>query len=138
STGMAAVAKEKLVDEGIVEEVSLICGDVIKAPFKADHFDKIFMSFTLELFDTPEISGVLGEIRRMMKDGGRLGVVSLSKEEDIFVKGYEVFHEIFPTLLDCRPIPVEDILKKEGFKIDSSMSERIGMIPLKIASAYQL
>ncbi|MFO7792256.1 MAG: methyltransferase domain-containing protein [Candidatus Saliniplasma sp.] len=132
STEMAAVSKAKLDRERDIKNVYLVCGDALNLPFKEDHFDKILFSFTLELFDTPEIKRVLTEIRRVLKSDGRLGIITLFKDDNIFVDIYEFLHDIFPKIIDCRPIVPERVLEDAGFKIEKSIEECIVVIPIKI------
>jgi ubiquinone/menaquinone biosynthesis C-methylase UbiE len=114
--GMLEVSQGKLQDAGLLSRVELVCGDGIRLPFQNSFFDVVFMSFTLELFDTPEIPRVLSECSRVLKDGGRIGVVSLSKrEETVLSRIYEWLHGLFPRMLDCRPIFVQDALQDAGF-----------------------
>lgn len=70
---MIEVTKERLKKEGFSDKVELFCGDATKMPYRDDVFDAAFTSFTLELFDTPEIPVVLKEIKRVLKPNGRLG-----------------------------------------------------------------
>ena len=115
--GMLDVTKRKLKKEDLLDRVELVKKDAINLPFNDDFFDKVFMSFTLELFDTPEIAKVLSECFRVLKKGGRIGVVSLSKKKiNAMVRMYEWLHDMFPRMLDCRPIFVEEALYDAGFK----------------------
>lgn len=91
------------------------CADRI--PFPPGTVDGIYCAFTLELFPQDEMTAVLNEIRRVLKPGGRLVVVSLSREpHNLMVRLYEWGHRTFPVALDCRPIPTEQVLKEAGFK----------------------
>ena len=38
---------------------ALVCGDTVTLPFPNAAFDVVFMSFTLELFDTADMTSVL-------------------------------------------------------------------------------
>jgi demethylmenaquinone methyltransferase/2-methoxy-6-polyprenyl-1,4-benzoquinol methylase len=49
-------------------------------PFEKSGIDKILVSFTLELFDTPEIPVVLAECTRALNKDGLISAVALSKK----------------------------------------------------------
>jgi len=121
SAGMMEITKKRLEKAGLVKGVELYCGDAASLPFHDNTFDAVFTSFTLELFDTPEIPKVLEQIKRVLKRGGRLGVVSISKEngESIFLRLYEWIHNKWPKYVDCRPIYVEQSLIDAGYQVKS-------------------
>ncbi len=135
SAGMLEVSRQRLDRAGLSDRVELHCDDATKLPCADEEFDAAFMSFTLELFDTPEIPVVLGEIMRVLKPGGRLGVVSLSREDGapLMLRIYEWLHQRLPQYIDCRPIYVEQVLQDAGFRIDHSESESLWGLPAKIA-----
>jgi ubiquinone/menaquinone biosynthesis C-methylase UbiE len=119
SSGMLEIARKRLRKAGLIDRVELHRGDAMEMPFHDDTFDAAFSSFTLELFDTPEIPKVLGEIRRVLKPKARFGIVSMSKQGggSIPVRLYEWFHEKSPKYADCRPIYVAQSLRDAGFEI---------------------
>ena len=127
SLGMARLAKRKLDKGGIGQQSNLICSDSLPLPLQSDIFHAVFISFTLELFDTPHIPIVLSECRRVLKPEGRLVVVSLSKDQPLGAIGrlYEAFHDRFPTIADCRPIPVRHILDQNGFIVSRNETKKM-------------
>jgi demethylmenaquinone methyltransferase/2-methoxy-6-polyprenyl-1,4-benzoquinol methylase len=135
SDGMLAVARERLRKEGLSDRVDFHLGDAAKVDFiEAQSLDGIFMSFTLELFDNPEIPRVLKECHRILKPGGRLSVVSMTKTDPpgIAVRMYEWFHEHLPDYADCRPIFARRAMEQAGFSIqDASLSSMWGL-PVEI------
>ena len=130
SSGMLKVTKKRLEKAGLMERTELYCGDAMHLPYHDNSFDAVFMSFTLELFDTPEIPKVLEEVKRVLKPGGRLVVASMSKEgkQSILVRLYEWVHRKWPRYVDCRPIYVEQSLRDAGYKIKSK--ERVSLLRL--------
>jgi ubiquinone/menaquinone biosynthesis C-methylase UbiE len=133
SEGMLAVTHMKLSKANVLGRVELINIDAVHLPFTDDFFDAVFMSFTLELFDTPEISTMLSECHRVLKKGGCIGVVSLSKKNDTFLsKMYEWLHELFPRALDCRPIFVEEVVNETGFTTQDASLISMWGLPVEI------
>ncbi len=137
SSGMHEVAGSAIMKADLSERVEFICGDAIELSFETNFFDAIFMSFTLELFDTPEIPIVLQECNRVLKKNGRICVVAMSKrgKAGLMMKIYEWAHEKFPKYIDCRPIFVEEALKNAGCKIISIKKMSLWRLPVEIVLA---
>ena len=137
SDGMIQVTKNKLEKAGLMDRVELYHGDASKLPFTNETFDAVFMSFTLELFDTPEIPLLLNEVRRVLKAGGRLGVTSLSraKGNSIALRMYEWIHRTWPKYVDCRPIYLEQSLHKAGYTVESKELCSLLVLPIEIVIA---
>jgi ubiquinone/menaquinone biosynthesis C-methylase UbiE len=134
SPGMLAAASARLGRTALAGRVSLICGDAACLPFASGTCDALFTSFTLELFDTPEIPPVLQECRRVLRHGGRLCVISLSKAGPTrkMVELYEWSHARFPALVDCRPIFARQSLEDAGFKISAARQMPLWGLPVEI------
>ena len=116
------------------------CGDAVRLPYENNFFDAIFMSFTLELFDTAEIPIVLQECYRILRNGGRLCVVAMSKNEktSVMTEFYEWLHKKFPKYFDCRPIYVQYALKELGFRnLDVTEMSMFGL-PVEIISGEKI
>jgi demethylmenaquinone methyltransferase/2-methoxy-6-polyprenyl-1,4-benzoquinol methylase len=134
SEGMLAVAQARLQQAGLMNRVDLRVGDAASLPFTGS-FDAVFMSFTLELFDTPEIPIVLSQCYDALRSGGRLALVALIKKPGTAVKIYEWFHERMPVAVDCRPIYAQTDLIAAGFEICDAAAQSMWGLPVEIILA---
>ncbi len=137
SEGMRKVAGKKLANAGLSERVKLVCGDAAALPYPDVCLDAVFLSFTLELFDTPEIPLVLQQCRRVLKKGGRLCVVAMGKreKEGWMSRLYAWSHERFPVSVDCRPIYTRQSLEQAQFQIIENREDRMFGLPVDIVLA---
>jgi ubiquinone/menaquinone biosynthesis C-methylase UbiE len=130
--GMLAVTRKRLRGRRAV----LTLGDAAALPLATGAFDLVFMSFVLELIPTQEIPAVLDEIMRVLKPGGRLVDMSLSRESpNLATRIYEWGHKVLPSLLDCRPIYVRRAVALSSFEIVKTRRITIFGLPAEIVLA---
>ena len=124
---MIEITRKRLEKAGLVNRVELFRGDTAFLPFDDNTFDAVFMSFVLEVFDTPEIPRALEQVKKVLKPGGRLGVASMSKEngESIFLRLYEWIHNKWPKYVGSRLIYAEQALINTGYQIKSKEKAKL-------------
>jgi len=136
---MVRQARDRLGKTDNTGKVHVVIGDARKIPFFGKAADAVYMAETLELFAREDMRTVLQEIRRVLKPGGRLVVVSMSRknhEGSIILRIYEMLHRKFPFYINCRPIYVEDVLRDAGFNVAVSRDGKIaGLLPVKMILA---
>jgi ubiquinone/menaquinone biosynthesis C-methylase UbiE len=139
SGGMLGVAAHRLSRNHMFNNYLLVQADGSNPPFPKLFFDTIFMSFTLELFDTPELPDLLERCRRLLKPDGRLQVVSLARPHPpgLAVRIYEFFHRLTPSLVDCRPIPTAALLSQAGFILRDQNRVSMWGLPVDIIGAVR-
>ncbi len=122
SEEMRGLSIARLKKQGLDNRVELSCGDALRLPYSSDRMHGIFMSFMLELFDTPEILVVLSECRRVLMIGGRIVVVGMSRlaPHGLMTEDFGWTRHHFPSCLDCRPILVRHALGDAGFYVAES------------------
>jgi ubiquinone/menaquinone biosynthesis C-methylase UbiE len=132
--GMKDVASARLARRGLADRTELAVGDAVHLPWDAESVDAIFMSFFLELLDTPEIPPFLAECARVLAPGGRICAVGMSAEgEGGFVSScYRFAHRHFERFVDCRPINVERSLSEVGFATEVKELHRMCGLPVEV------
>ncbi len=139
SSGMLKVTRRRLDKAQLMDRVELYCGDAANLPYGDHTFDAAFISFTLELFDTPEIPRLLEEVKRVLKPRGRIGVAGMSKEngESLLLRLYEWAHRKWPKCVDCRPIYLEQSLRDAGYEIRKKEEVKLFGLPGEIVVAVK-
>ena len=134
SQGMCQITRTRVKRAGLSDRVELRCGDAAQLPFAANFFDAVFISFALELFDTPEIPVILHECRRVLRGRGRICIIAMSKKGKAgwMMKLYEWLHRKFPNYFDCRPIFVEKALADAHFQVLDVAEMPIWGLPVEI------
>ena len=140
STGMLEVATRKVESKSLADRVDLSVGDARQLPYEDDSFDAVFASFTLELFSLNDIPAVLAEVARVLKPGGRLGVVSMATVQEgekasALEKTYVWMHQHFPHIVDCQPIDVVELVEGAGLQVQEKVEMTIWTMPVRCVVA---
>ena len=98
SQNMLDVGKQKVAREGLDKQISLIQGNAMELPFEDNRFDFATIGFGLR--NVPDLEQVLREMKRVVKPGGQVVCLELSKPvwqpfKSIY---YFYFEHILPAL----------------------------------------
>jgi ubiquinone/menaquinone biosynthesis C-methylase UbiE len=133
SSGM--LSKARMTTNRANLQIDLCQGDALGLPFVESSYNAIFISFTLELFPDEEISGVLSECHRLLRQDGQLGVVSMARENNFAVRLYDWFHVNWPRVIDCRPIYLRAALDRAGYNVQKEQRISMWGLPVDIMIA---
>ena len=70
--------------------------DARQMPFRNESFDAIFCCYLIELLSGDDIVSTLGELRRVLRDRGRLTLILIGQNKDMFNALYKVLGTIAP------------------------------------------
>ena len=94
---MLSQGRDKLLNRGIVTNVSYVQADGEKLPFPDDSFNAITIAFGLRNFTAKE--SALREMYNVIKPGGKVVILEFSTPDNALVKkAYEGFSKIWPKL----------------------------------------
>lgn len=129
---MCQLAQDRLED---AVPSAVVRGEARALPCDSDSFDAVLVSFTLELFDDGHRSVVLDEIRRVLAPRGRICVIAPSTASDLVSPLYERLNDVFPALVDSRPLDVSGVLTQAGFEICRTHDELVVIVPVDVVVA---
>lgn len=95
--------------------------DARHLPFAGQTFDVLYSSYMLDILALRDIVGALAEFRRVLKSGGRVVLVNLSKKRPNMDTWVEWLYKLLPVtwvpylLGGCRPVFLADLLTQSGF-----------------------
>ncbi|PDO11700.1 MAG: bifunctional demethylmenaquinone methyltransferase/2-methoxy-6-polyprenyl-1,4-benzoquinol methylase [Candidatus Reconcilbacillus cellulovorans] len=90
SSRMLEVGREKLRRAGLERRVELVLGNAMELPFPDDTFDYATIGFGLR--NVPDIMRVLGEMRRVVRPGGKVVCLELSKSVRMPLRPFYFFY----------------------------------------------
>jgi len=100
-------------------ETPLCQADVRDIPFVSDCFDRVFISYVLDLLPITDIPDILAGLQRVLKPGGRIVIIALtegiSRSSRMLVAVWKAVYKISPiTCAGCRPLQLSQLVEKAG------------------------
>jgi ubiquinone/menaquinone biosynthesis C-methylase UbiE len=86
-------------------------------PFEDETFDVLMSQYLLDILPVEDFIPILLEFKRVLKDGGRMVLVNMTKGEKWLNQIYEGIYKLKPPLLaGCRGVMAQPFLEEIGFR----------------------
>lgn len=113
---MLARAKDRAVRSGVLS-YGLQVGDAYNLDYPNESFDVVLNSYMFDLIPEKDFSKILTEFRRVLRKGGRVVLVNMTKGERWFNGVWEGLSKIRPSLLGgCRGVELTPYLENADFE----------------------
>ncbi len=141
STGMLELTGQRLRANGFTQ-FELKEGSASQIPFETSAFEVLYNGYMLDLIPEQEMPGILAEFKRVLRPGGRLVLLNMSKRNRETTIFREKLYRLLPpgfvlyVMGGCRPVLMEDLVRKAGF---SSVQRTFvaGKAPSEIVTAIR-
>jgi ubiquinone/menaquinone biosynthesis C-methylase UbiE len=132
---MLAKAQRKAIQSG-VKNYQLTTGDAYTLDFPDGRFDLLMNNYMFDLLPEQDFLHVLAEFKRVVKPGGRLILVNMTRGERPYQRFWESVYNFNPRLLGgCRGVLLQEPLKAAGFQnVQREMLSQFGF-PSEIIKA---
>lgn len=116
SMRMVEKAKKRIYKTGQRNFTLYLC-DCRHLPFDDGAFDVIMTQYLLDILPVEDFIPILLEFKRVLKHGGRVVLVNMTKGEKWLNQIYEGIYRLKPPLLaGCRGVLAQPFLEKTGFE----------------------
>ncbi|MCX7021105.1 MAG: class I SAM-dependent methyltransferase [bacterium] len=136
SPAMLEKTRRRLAQSERGTRVELRPGDAMEVRLERGFFDAVFLTFTLDLFDTPDIPTLLSRCRDALRPGGRICIAAMDDDgKGPLLRLYGLAHRRFPRAVDCRPIPVRRFIIEAGFRVEKNLRADVWGLPAAVVLA---
>lgn len=116
SMKMLERARKRISKNGQQNFTLYLC-DCRHLPFEDETFDVLMNQYLLDILPVEDFIPILLEFKRVLKDGGRIVLVNMTKGEKWLNQIYEEIYKLKPPLLaGCRGVMVQPFLEEVGFR----------------------
>ena len=137
SRGMLAKAKNKLSIQGS-QNYSLEIGSAFDINMDDDSVDILFNNYMFDLIPFDQMDNIIKEFKRVLKPGGKLVLVNMTKGEKIGANIYEFLYRISPKLMGgCRGVQQSELLTQHGFQVKSREYVQQMLFPSEVILAVR-
>jgi len=117
SPKMLEKARQRLLKLGSRNFKLHLC-DCRNLPFENNSFDIVISQYLLDILPVEDFIPVLQEFKRVLKNGGRLVLVNMTKGERRINKIYEEIYKLkLPLIAGCRGVISKPFLQRVGFQV---------------------
>lgn len=113
---MLAKAQQRAAQSGL-GNYQLVTGDAYALQFPDRHFDLLVNNYLFDLLPEKDFPQILAEFKRVLKPGGRLILVNMTRGERFYQQVWEGVYRLNPRWLGgCRGVLLLEPLQAAGFK----------------------